>query len=625
MKSHHTLMSVLLLILVSCTGSLDETPSSIPSSTQSDPVSVVTPTATADPALHRPPKPRYYCADNPVKRKDSSEPPETFLYLPFQDKLSGEIWTAQMDHDQPNYQQNGVMSSLGEIMIPQLDGPGLRGGTEVYDNSSNQWYSKEVLYSSLKRLGYYIFAYQSPSFETYHYYDGHDGHDFAVSGNALAAGDGRIVFVGNDNDSLGRIIEIYHPQGYLTRYAHLASFNENLNIGSKVKAGEKIGVIGGSAVINGEIVDDHWGTHLHFVVFRWDGSTWKIVDPFAWDPWAGPNEESRNEKQKEDPLVNCNGEVSHNLWVGGWPRTFEAEQSIIVNITHGQYLGGWLGEVPEITTTPSGQIAYMTNGEIHIYDLGTKTDLPITNTGNNRLPAWSHDGRYLLYIHGPRHSSSLNVVDNSWNDVASFPARSGQWVSNSYEIIWINQAHDAFYHSELDGSNPRRIYEDIPFPDPSHEVWDDFSLSPSNDIVVSLRFVDDYGGYLRMLARGLESYYETYLGPTYKGAFPGHCMFSLDQSRINGEWSYMIDSTCMGWAPGAKHIFVPKPNERYLEVFGGEPSWSFDEKFLVFRFMEFSDEHPGPAYGGLAYIDLRTDEVTKFVFDPDAQQPTWRP
>ena len=128
-----------------------------------------------------------------------------------------------------------------------------------------------------------------------------------------------------------------------------------------------------------------------------------------------------------------------------------------------------------------------------------------------------------------------------------------------------------------------------------------------------------------MLGKGWEHYYETYLGPKYQGTLPEQCMFSLDQSRVNGELTYMIDSTCMGWAPGAKHIYVPKPSIRYLDVFGGEPSWSYDENFIVFRFMEFGDDHPGAIYGGLAYIDLRTDEVTKIIYDKDAQQPTWQP
>lgn len=616
---------LLILLLIFLCVSCSSAPVITLQATKENNISAPTPTVTPSRIMQRPPKPSAYCSGTSQENAKKIDPPEPFLYLPFQDEISGEIWTSQMDHDRPDYQQNGIIATLGEVLVPEIEGLGLRGGTEVYLKSGNKHFSKDVPISSLKKLGHFIFAYQSPSFETYHYYDGHDGHDFAVSGNVLAAGAGTIVFIGNDGDSLGRIIEIYHPQGYLTRYAHLASFNDSLSVGSLVKAGETIGVIGGSAVIEGKIVDNHWGTHLHFSVFRWDGSTWKIVDPFGWDPWAGPDEKSRNQKQEEDPLQKCNGEISYSLWVGGWPRSVENEQSASINPSHGQYIGGWLGEIPITNANANGQIAYVSNDQIHIYNLDTNSNIQITTTGNNRLPTWSYDGKYLLFIHGPAQTASLIVMDQNWKEIASFPARAGQWVSNSYEIIWINQMHNAFYQSEFDGSKPRRLYEEIPFPDPKNEVWDDFSLTPDNSVIVSLRFVNNGGGYFRILGKGWEHYYETYLGPKYQGMLPEQCMFSLDQSRVNGEWTYMIDSTCMGWAPGAKHVYVPKPTIRYLDVFGGEPSWSFDENFIVFRFMEFGDDHPGPIYGGLAYIDLRTDEVTKFIFDRDAQQPAWQP
>lgn len=107
--------------------------------------------------------------------------------------------------------------------------------------------------------GYPILAYQSPSFESYLYYDGHDGHDFAVTGKALAAAAGGVVFKGDYGNALGRVVEIYHPNGYLTRYAHLASFENGLEVGSQVKAGQPIGTIGGSAVVDGHLTDNYWG------------------------------------------------------------------------------------------------------------------------------------------------------------------------------------------------------------------------------------------------------------------------------------------------------------------------------------------------------------------------------
>ncbi len=291
----------------------------------------------------RPSLPGDYC--NVTSRQGLGEPPAPFLYQPFEGVLDEQTWTAQMDHDQPVYQQNGIIATLGESLRYDISGPGLAGGTEAYGTSGKQWFKPDVPYANVLEQGYHILAYQSTSFETYLYYDGHDGHDFAVTGKALAAADGSVVFKGDYGNALGRVVEIYHPQGYLTRYAHLATFESGIEVGTQVKAGKPIGTIGGSAVIGGQLVDNYWGTHLHFSVFRWAGSEWHITDPFGWDPWAGPDEHSYLQKQKEDPLVRCNGEVSYNLWVGRWPQSVtQISMTDPFYPTRDRYVGGWLGE-----------------------------------------------------------------------------------------------------------------------------------------------------------------------------------------------------------------------------------------------------------------------------------------
>jgi murein DD-endopeptidase MepM/ murein hydrolase activator NlpD len=302
--------------------------------------------ADKDPATVRPPYPGEYCWKSTGSIQEPAQPPTPFLYLPFDGVLTEETWSSQMDHDQPNYRQNGVIAALGEIMRYDTHRPGLAGGTEVYQTSGRRWFGYDVPYSTLLEQGYHILAYQSASLETYQYYDGHDGHDFAVVGKALAAGNGVVAFRGDYGNSLGRVIEIYHSQGYLTRYAHLASFENGLEVGTPITAGQPIGDIGGLAVVDGVLKDNHWGIHLHFSVFRWDGGEWQIVDPFGWDPWAGPDVESHYLRQQEDPLITCNGEISYSLWVDGWPRLYDKSAATAPFApTADRYVGGWLGDV----------------------------------------------------------------------------------------------------------------------------------------------------------------------------------------------------------------------------------------------------------------------------------------
>jgi hypothetical protein len=295
------------------------------------------------PSQSRPALPLDYC--NVTDRQGPAKPPAPFLYQPFEGSMNEWSWTSQMDHDQPVYRQNGLIATLGEVLRYDESGPGLAGGTEVHvPPDKKRWFEPRKSYEDILKQGYYILAYQSPSFETYQYYDGHDGHDFAVTGKALAAADGSVEFKGDYGNALGRVVEIRHPNGYLTRYAHLASFESGIEVGAQVEAGQPIGTIGGSAVVGGKIIDNYWGMHLHFSVFRWTGSEWHITDPFGWDPWAGPDRQSHLRKQREDPLVHCNGEVSYNLWVGGWPQPVTQAGAIAPFYpTQDRYVGGWLG------------------------------------------------------------------------------------------------------------------------------------------------------------------------------------------------------------------------------------------------------------------------------------------
>lgn len=326
----------------------------------------------------RPPAPRDACWQSGGQIQGPTTPPTPFLYQPFAGVFSEAVWAAQMDHASPNYQSDGTIATLGEILTPNPKGVGLAGGAEAYDNNARQRrrFDRNTSVDSLRKQGFALFAYQSPALESYQYYDGHDGHDFAVTGDALAAADGKVSFKGNDG-LLGRVAEITHPQGYLTRYAHLAGFADGIEVGAAVKAGQPVGKIGGSALVNGKLDDKFWGVHLHFAVFRWNAArkAWQVTDPFGWDPWAGPTEAKRQQKQREDPLAGCNGEVSYPLWVDEWPRLPNSSKSAqAVHPTQDRYVGGWLGAESQASQSAS---------PVPSTSSGSKTAAPLSK---NTLP-----------------------------------------------------------------------------------------------------------------------------------------------------------------------------------------------------------------------------------------------
>lgn len=85
----------------------------------------------------------------------------------------------------------------------------------------------------------------------------HRGLDFKGPRGApiLAAADGRVSFVGNKS-GYGRVVEITHGNGMMTRYAHMSAWNAR--VGQEVVAGDQIGRIGNSGRST--------GPHLHFEV-----------------------------------------------------------------------------------------------------------------------------------------------------------------------------------------------------------------------------------------------------------------------------------------------------------------------------------------------------------------------
>ncbi|HKV86979.1 MAG TPA: M23 family metallopeptidase [Candidatus Dormibacteraeota bacterium] len=192
-----------------------------------------------------------------------------FLTLPF---MGPHYITSGFDHCYPNYQSNGKFCRYDGVEASARVGgpdPGFSAG----------------------------FA-QTPGGHDYLYYDGHDGYDYglwyepvaaAASGTVMLAG---WAVPGCTTCSSGITIEINHGNGLLTYYGHLSKLL--VSKGQWVERGQVIGISGMTGTAT--------GPHLHFGVYYVNGSG--PVDPYGWsgsypDPWT---------KDLGD------------LWIGGSPR-----------------------------------------------------------------------------------------------------------------------------------------------------------------------------------------------------------------------------------------------------------------------------------------------------------------
>ena len=85
----------------------------------------------------------------------------------------------------------------------------------------------------------------------------HSGLDFAgpIGTPIQAAANGRVSFVGVKS-GYGKVVEIDHGNGLITRYAHLSAFN--VKRGAEIRSGERIAAMGSTGRST--------GSHLHFEV-----------------------------------------------------------------------------------------------------------------------------------------------------------------------------------------------------------------------------------------------------------------------------------------------------------------------------------------------------------------------
>lgn len=85
----------------------------------------------------------------------------------------------------------------------------------------------------------------------------HEGIDYAASAGSpvMAVGDGQVVRAGTAG-GYGKLVEIAHGNGLVTRYAHLRGFAAGLRPGARVTQGQVLGFVGKTGLAT--------GPHLHF-------------------------------------------------------------------------------------------------------------------------------------------------------------------------------------------------------------------------------------------------------------------------------------------------------------------------------------------------------------------------
>lgn len=160
----------------------------------------------------------------------------------------------------------------GRIIVNRILGARLSLGDQVVEafhyksrNSSSEWFDgkgKSLTASFLRapvtfrRISSVFGLREHPIFGTWR---NHTGTDYAapMGTPVRAIGDGVVVTAGWMG-GYGRVVDIRHANGYVSRYGHLSRFARGLHTGEHVKMGETIAYVGMTG----------WATgpHLHFEI-----------------------------------------------------------------------------------------------------------------------------------------------------------------------------------------------------------------------------------------------------------------------------------------------------------------------------------------------------------------------
>jgi len=195
--------------------------------------------------------------------------PGAFLTLPF---MGAHYVTSLFDHCGPNYNVSGRICRYdGAVASARVGGP---------DPGFSAGYA------------------QTPGGHDYLYYSGHDGYDYGLYYEPVAAAAGGRVVLANwlvpgcHTCLSGLTVEIDHGNGLMSFYGHMSHIS--VSKGQFVARGQVLGISGMTGTAT--------GPHLHFGLYYMNGNG--PVDPYG---WSGPG---------ADPYARDLGD----LWLGGSPR-----------------------------------------------------------------------------------------------------------------------------------------------------------------------------------------------------------------------------------------------------------------------------------------------------------------
>src|SRR5450759_1140424 len=282
-----------------------------------------------------------------------------FLTLPF---MGPHYITSLFDHCSPDYGINGKTC--------RYDGTVVSAGVGSSDPTFSAGYA------------------QTPGGHDYLYYDGHDGYDYGLYYEPVAAAAPGVVILSGwvvpscHTCLSGLTIEINHGNNLRTYYGHLSRID--VVNGQHVQRGQVIGISGMTGTAT--------GPHLHFGVYYVNRSL-SPVDPYGWsgsypDPWPldlGDLWISGSPRFADVPLpsVSANAELDPNNANSidvSWSSTGGGNRFRVDTVQQDGQMKSWLVGVGAGTAVFQGR-----PGQSYWFWVSVTTNLGWTDSGGSPL------------------------------------------------------------------------------------------------------------------------------------------------------------------------------------------------------------------------------------------------
>ncbi len=282
-----------------------------------------------------------------------------------------------------------------------------------------------------------------------------------------------------------------------------------------------------------------------------------------------------------------------------------------------------------------GEIAFVRDGDIWLYNLATGLEEQLTEDGNNRLPAWSEDGRFLLWTHDKGMEQSDVYI---WELGVDEPrmlvedACCAGWEVGGERIAFVSFTGEgpAVKTTRIDGITDEVLSPSLKYGQrdawPTRNIsWgrlsgieqavlvsvEALSGSAESGFSISNRvlfFSEDSSGNLGALENCSQFHQLTVrsneLIVAYSGDLEGYgCEDGLGRK---GVWVKDAISEAEFWLPWLAY-----------------PSFDADGDHLVAESYRPADDPADATLTGTVMVDWRSDERTELI--EDGSQPAWRP